>query len=248
MLGKSHLMFGAAGWLVAGPGLLALTGNELGIAELGTGTIVASGAAMLPDLDHPQATVSRSLGPVSQTFAKYFAKALGGHRNGSHSLLFILALGLLLHWALQSTDGIWVALGICLLASSLLFRTLTEASGAICFGLSAIMAIVLTTISPQMDWIFFAVLIGVLFHDLGDALTTEGVPPLWPINKTRVSVPVISRTGNGVEKVIAAVSGVVAAVLFVTIVCWPSWQSNQDQAQAAERPSGKANQHWVKKY
>jgi membrane-bound metal-dependent hydrolase YbcI (DUF457 family) len=230
MLGKSHLVVGAAGWLALGPAIAAGVGHPLGLAEIGTGAVIASGAAMLPDLDHPQATLSRSLGPVSQTFSRGFSKALGGHRNGSHSLLFVLFLGLILHFALATTSGPWIALGISFVASLLFFRTLTEARPLVGMILAAVSATVLVTISPQMDWIFFAVIIGVLLHDFGDFLTSEGVPPLWPVSKKRVALPIISRTGNGTEQAIAALAGVAAAILFIVLVSAPSFAADNSAA------------------
>jgi len=235
MMGKTHLLFGGAGWLLVAPAVLAATGNDIGTAEIGTGAIVAAGAAMLPDLDHPQATVSRSLGPVSQGFAKYFAKAMGGHRNGSHSLLFVVVIGLVLQWALAGTDGPWVALAICFLASSLFFRVLTEAEGLVCAALSVVMAAALTAISPQMDWILWAVIAGVVLHDIGDMLTSEGIPPLYPAHKKRISLPLISRTGNGVEKGVAVICGLAACYLFVVTIYMPSYQQVAPEQAAAAK-------------
>lgn len=219
-------MVGAAGWLAVGAPALDAMGNKLGVAELAAGTVVTAGAAMLPDLDHPQATVSRSLGSVTQTMSKGFAKLLGGHRNGSHSLLFAGAVGALLAAGLGGSSGPWIALGICFFFSSLVVRTLTEADGLICAAISGIVGAALVTIAPTMDWLFFSVIIGCLLHDLGDVVTPEGVPPLWPLSKARLSIPIIGHTGDLREKLIAGFCGLAAVWLLATMVFVPTWKQN----------------------
>jgi len=233
-MGKSHLMLGAAGWLAVGAPVVDAFGHSLNVTEIATGTVVAAGAAMLPDLDHPQATVSGSLGPVTRVISKVFAKCLGGHRNGSHSLLFAFAVTAALAWALQSFEAPWLAFGVCFFFSSLVLRTLTEADGIICAALSAIIGATLITLAPNQEWLFMAVGLGCLLHDLGDVLTPQGVPPLWPLSKARMKLPVIGRTGDFREKGIAALCGVAACYLLVVSVYQPLWEASPPGAQKTE--------------
>lgn len=237
MMGKSHLMLGASGWLAAGAPALDALGQPLGVPELAAGTVVAAGAAMLPDLDHPQATVSRSLGPVTEAISRGFSTALGGHRNGSHSLLFAGVIGAGLGIGLGSSSGPWLALLICFFFSSLVIRTLTEADGLICAAVSGLLGATLVSVAPQMDWIFFAVIIGCLLHDLGDILTPEGVPPLWPLSKARLKVPVIGHTGDWREKGIAALCGLAACWLLAVNVYAPIWDRNRSAERIEARTS-----------
>jgi membrane-bound metal-dependent hydrolase YbcI (DUF457 family) len=168
MLGKSHLMVGACGWLVAGVPLTELlTGAEMSGAQIASGAVVTAGAAMLPDLDHPQATVSRSLGIVSQKMSFAFSKLMGGHRNGSHSLLFIVAIFLLLNQLLVGNGpaAIIPAFLIIFFLTSLVVRTLTEADGLIGAIVSAIIACTLMSVtannnSIDYSWIVYSVAIG----------------------------------------------------------------------------------------
>src|SRR5699024_5704577 len=71
---------------------------------------VTAGAALLPDLDTPQATIARSFGPLSQglahvveTGSRTFCNATrtkkddycnNGHRTATHTLLFAIVAGL----------------------------------------------------------------------------------------------------------------------------------------------------------
>ena len=45
---------------------------------------------MLPDIDHPDSTISRSFGFLTEWFAWLVDKLSGGHRHGTHSLLGIM--------------------------------------------------------------------------------------------------------------------------------------------------------------
>lgn len=85
MMGRSHALTGAftAGLAIAAVGHLA----HLTPAETVFGTVACAGAAVLPDIDHPDAGVSRTFGPLTRAFAKFVAWVSGGHRNGTHSLL-----------------------------------------------------------------------------------------------------------------------------------------------------------------
>lgn len=239
MLGKGHLLVGSCGWLAVGAPLLAASGHELGAAELAAGTVVCAGAAMLPDLDHPQATVSRSLGPITGAISRLLAKVAGGHRNGTHSLLFVALVGCALAAGLAASPGPWLALGICFFFSSLVLRTLTEADGAVCAALSALVGASLISVAPDQDWIWIAVVAGCLLHMLGDILTPEGVPPLWPISRVRISIPIIGHTGDWRERVIGAICGLAACWLLATGVFLAQWQQT-DRTPTRTHPSRSA--------
>ena len=61
-------------------------------------------------------------------------------------------------------------------------------------------------------WVPAAVGIGWLVHVAGDALTTGGVPVLWPWRR-RVSWPLLARTGSAREAILGVALLVVLAVL-----------------------------------
>src|ERR1017187_9031996 len=102
MMGRSHLMLGAAGFLGAEAVMPSLVGTApLGVAQLAAGTLVACGAAMIPDIDHPEATLAHSLPPVSNVVSRVVNKLAGGHRKGTHSLWCWALVFIATYFALQ---------------------------------------------------------------------------------------------------------------------------------------------------
>ena len=90
-MGRTHGTSGAVAFLAAIP-LLHQAGLSLTPLTVPVAALAAAGAATLPDLDHPQATVSRSLGLVTVWLSRLVAWCTGGHRGGTHSLLAVAAL------------------------------------------------------------------------------------------------------------------------------------------------------------
>jgi membrane-bound metal-dependent hydrolase YbcI (DUF457 family) len=78
-MGRSHAVSGGVAFLAPASVL------NLSPWTLLLGASVCAGAAVLPDIDHPGSGVSRTFGPVTQTFASVVGKLSGGHRNGTHS-------------------------------------------------------------------------------------------------------------------------------------------------------------------
>lgn len=127
MMGKSHALSGAVGWL-AGCATLTAVGADLPGSVIGAGVIVSAGFSLLPDIDHPSSTVARALGPVSRFVAvlvERSAAALrlascahcatrvsrGGHRGITHTAAGALALGLAISALCLlggRTAGLWV--------------------------------------------------------------------------------------------------------------------------------------------
>jgi membrane-bound metal-dependent hydrolase YbcI (DUF457 family) len=134
MMGKSHAASGAAAWLAgcAAPAVadnptiggwvarvdplagqilaqLSVWFDPVGWEVIVVGTFLAAYGALVPDIDHPESTVSRSLGPISHLFAKGFAAGCArlheatktradrtdrdGHRTGSHTTVFAVLFG-----------------------------------------------------------------------------------------------------------------------------------------------------------
>lgn len=110
MMAQAHSLSGAA---------LGLLGCQ--VAQLGGATVtpstafaaagICAGAALLPDLDHPEASVARTFGPISYrlsritnatsaaiytaTKTRYDRNRDGGHRGVTHTILFALIAGTL---------------------------------------------------------------------------------------------------------------------------------------------------------
>lgn len=203
-MGRTHVTSGAVAFLAAIP-LLHQAGLSLTPLTVPVAALAAAGAATLPDLDHPQATISRSLGPVTVGLSRLVAWCTGGHRGGTHSLLAVAAL---------SAGAAAVDLAGALprgLAYAFLFALATAAVQlrlaqplvytAVCLtgGIGLVTLSAQHTITPGvLPW---AVAVGVAAHLLGDMLTREGVPLLWPGAARRFRIASLS-TGGTVEQLL----------------------------------------------
>ena len=240
MMGRSHLLLGAAGFLAAdaaAPGLL-----HAGPAQLLAGTLVCAGAAMLPDLDHPQATLARCLPPVSEFVANIVNKLAGGHRKGTHTIWAWLGVSLLAELALHSSHGPWIALGFSIFCALIMLRVLTESHGLVCLLLAGVLggaAVLATGPGGGYAWLIGAVVIGYGLHLLGDIVTTEGLVPFYPLSKKHVGFPIIGTTDQWRERGTGALCGLVAFYLLLTMVFIPGWkaQAAASQAQHAALPT-----------
>ncbi|TDC01692.1 hydrolase [Micromonospora fluostatini] len=115
MMGRSHALSGAVAWLAVCAGWREATDAGLvdtapGGVVVAAGAAVAAGYALLPDIDHPDSTIARSLGPVTRGLARVTAAGSaalrrigcahcerrpdqGGHRALTHTALFAAAAG-----------------------------------------------------------------------------------------------------------------------------------------------------------
>jgi membrane-bound metal-dependent hydrolase YbcI (DUF457 family) len=223
MMARSHVVLGAAGWLTAAVVVEAVTGRAFEPVELAAGTVVCAGAAVLPDCDEPNALVASALGPITRWLARGIRKVAGGHRQGTHSLEFGLFIGLG-SWTLGAVGGWWATLAMAFLCCAFALRAAGPARhrpGGYRWIVVALQAAVLTwtgaVIVPDgWVWLPFAITAGCWLHLLGDMLTPEGAPLLWPW-PWRLSVPIVARTGNGTEQVITALTAL--------WVGWLVWQT-----------------------
>lgn len=203
-MGRTHATSGAVTFLAVLP-LLHQAGLSLTPFTMAVAAFAAAGAAVLPDLDHPQATVSRSLGWMTVGLSRLVAWCTGGHRGGTHSLLAVAAL---------SGGAAAVDLAGALprgLACAFLFSLATAAAQlrlapplvhtAICLvgeiGLVTLSAHHTVT-AGVLPW---AVAVGVAAHLVGDMLTREGVPLLWPVSTRRFRIASLS-TGGTIEQLL----------------------------------------------
>lgn len=108
MMARGHALSGAALGLI-GCQVAQLGGATVTPSTAFTAAAVCAGAALLPDLDHPEASIARTFGPVSYRLSRitnaisaaiYAAtktarddKRDGGHRGITHTILFALFAG-----------------------------------------------------------------------------------------------------------------------------------------------------------
>ncbi|MER6948057.1 metal-dependent hydrolase [Nonomuraea sp. NPDC000554] len=237
MMGHTHAMTGAIAWLGLAPGLAALplitessrfmeTGimvNALTPAEFIAGALVCAGAAMLPDLDHPSATIAHTFGPVTWALSKAVAWVSGGHRGATHSLVFAAAMGFGAHWLANTYPigrDIMVVLliGLALRAIGIGIPGNKLGSAAINIGLTAGLYAVFLSLSVGYAWLGLAVAVGCLIHVVGDCMTERGCPVLWPLSvKFVLPWKIGIKTGKKFEQKILAP---VLSVAIVGLLFW----------------------------
>lgn len=140
MMRPGHALTGAAaGLYVAGVA-------QLDVPQSFAAAAICCGAALLPDIDNPSATVSRVFGPASQWVSRRVNDASavvydatktardsdrdGGHRGVTHTWPFALAVGAGSTAAAQFFPGLLAVLFLCLsLAFRGLLGTLTKRIG-----------------------------------------------------------------------------------------------------------------------
>ncbi|WP_055481231.1 metal-dependent hydrolase [Sphaerimonospora mesophila] len=238
MMGHSHALSGAAVWLAAAPGLVALpdalgmpelaavTGGMLTPPELMAGALVCAGAAMLPDLDHPSATIAQTFGPVTWLLSKAVNFVSGGHRHATHSLLFSVLAGLGAHllaerYPIGRDILVVLMIGLALRAVGVGVPRKTITSAVINVALTAATFVVFLSMGVTYAWLGVAIGVGCLVHVIGDCLTERGCPVLWPIKK-RWLLPydIGIKTGKTFEKKFLgpALSVVVLALLCLRLI------------------------------
>lgn len=210
MMGAHHAACGAAawvtlsatshlipslGWMPQAPGAVAL------------GAIVCAGAALLPDADHPSATIAHSVPIAGKIVTSAIASAAGGHRHGTHSgisALAVTALALLftlLGWADTSRGSAYIVGAGIVAAILLAFATKVlkiVRSWGVAWASGAAIAGPVTWFAPtQWAWLPAAIAIGWVVHMAGDFLTTGGLPLFWPLKpkppKSWADAPILGR-------------------------------------------------------
>jgi len=211
MLGRDHALLGAVAALAGGQaGWEALGHPALPVGQLAAGAVVAAGFALLPDIDEPNSTVSCRFGPVSRAVSKLTNKLAGGHRAATHSLLFV-GLVFLVIWAVSRhpmADVVTVGLAM-MLTIGMLVPTRFARHGllpGLLAPAAASWGVWLSTVHAHQHWAWlpWAAAAGVVLHLLGDFITKEGVPLLWPL-KWRQRLALIGHTESLREQLTGAV-------------------------------------------
>lgn len=198
MMGGSHAISGAAAWVaVTSTGPLMLGLHPLPPQGIILGSVIAAGAALLPDFDHHSGTAAYSLPPLTKAMARTIANISGGHRHGTHSILGILvatAIATILSLIKIPVDlpiegysgvinvGSAVVMLFCA-ALGLKALKLTKGSGWVWPWVYSLgMASTVAVFAPdEFGWLTLAVGLGCLVHCLGDMLTVGGWPIFYPL-------------------------------------------------------------------
>jgi membrane-bound metal-dependent hydrolase YbcI (DUF457 family) len=218
MMGRTHALSG----LVVG-GAIGQFVWHLDPAHLAVGAAVTAGAAVLPDIDHPDASVARSFGFVTRAFAWLVEHLSGGHRHGTHSLAGIAAFtgaayaaG---HYRQLPAGKIGLGLLLVLVLASGLRALKIGGHFADLLAIAAAAAMLYSGFGvPGVPW---AIAAGTATHLVGDMLTDEGVPIAWPLSRYHVRLlpgPLAFTTGTRPERWIVSPLLVVALVWLVTVL------------------------------
>ena len=199
VMGPTHAMSGAA----LGLAIAAALPHEWGGPTTAAGAFVfagvTAGAALLPDLDSPQATIARSFGPITTTLAhvtENTAQAIyaatktrrdsdrqNGHRTATHTVWFAILAGMATS-ALVGSFGKTASIAILFVMLGLALRGLfpkwsKSNDWLIVTAVSAALAAATWVLLPEAAGavaLGSAMTAGVMAHLLGDALTKQGVP------------------------------------------------------------------------
>lgn len=247
MMGSSHALSGAAAWTAAtavAPGAFGIV--PLDPASVTAGAVVCAGAALLPDADHPSATIAHSIPVAGSAVAGAVGAATGGHRHGMHSLLAVAVVAACSWWLGTlwwqptpelprfSIGGTLAAVALTAFGTKVLRITRTWFNAWL-VGLVA--ALALAWVMPEANgWLPLCVTLGYAIHLLGDMLTTGGVPLLWPfrVNPPKAvanaplasrlwqrngyfAVPVLGNTGSGVEAIVGFALGAYVFIILGTM-------------------------------
>lgn len=236
MMGGHHAISGTAAWMALA-GSATVRGHQAGLGlwdlsseQVLAGAVVATGAALLPDIDHPGATVSRSGGLLTRTLSRAVSRA-AGHRGATHTLLAVVAFTALaafvngLDWQVRVPVLGEIEAGAALLITILCAlgtRALKTVEGRLLPWVAGLVAglLVAVTAPDTSFWLPAAVAVGALAHLVGDLLTTDGIPfPTWPLTikpprrlasllwqrSGDVAVPVLGDAGSAREWLLCTV-------------------------------------------
>ena len=100
MMGYSHTVSAAAGWLIlAETGVVQVPDTPTLIVT----TLACAGAGMLPDIDHHNGSIANSIPPLSRWLARVVGAISGGHRKGTHSLIGLIAFWAIAYFSIPLT-------------------------------------------------------------------------------------------------------------------------------------------------
>lgn len=195
MMGRTHALSGAVAYAAVAPLAHATP------VQVAVGAVCTAGAALLPDLDHPKASATHTLGPLTMAVGWVVRLVSGGHRRGTHSVLGAAGFAAL-GWLASLGD--YASMAALWLLAALAVRALRGrdpiVERLVVAVASAGTAWWLVTHYNLHPWFLpLAIGLGATAHILGDAMTEQGVRPLWPVSRWRMRIATID-TGKGVER------------------------------------------------
>lgn len=222
--GHTHALTGLVTGLAAGEFVM-----HLPLPQTAGLALLTAGAAVLPDVDHPDSTLAHSFGFLTELVARIIGKVSGGHRHGTHSIIGVAAftlaawLGVYYRHDWAGRIGLGVLLSI-VIASGLIALRIGKGprwhwvlrghrGDALAIGAAAGM----TVFGTGLALVAVAMGLGCATHIAsGDMFTDSGCPVFWPFSLVRfkwVPEPLAFTTGTSPEAAFAAAFGLAFLVL-----------------------------------
>lgn len=189
MMGYSHAVSGAAGWLAVTSTAAGFGWYTLEPTQILAGTVLCAGAALAPDADHPSATIAYSIPGVGKAVTGAIGSAAGGHRKGTHTIwavfvMLAVCFGLSIIPPLETQ---WGPVNVFAFLATLALTTFATKvlkiakNWGIAWAMGAAFAVALQLLMPDAYvWIPLCIAVGYLIHLLGDFLTVGGLAWFYP--------------------------------------------------------------------
>ena len=187
-LGPTHALSGlvtgtAVGLYVTDPPLTHL--GHFSPKELVIFAGLTGGAAVLPDIDHPDSSLAHCFGFLTRAVATVVGAVSGGHRHLTHAVLGVAAFTGLAWLAVRYRGDlageIGLALFLALILAGGLYAMAVRGHGADALAVAG--AIALTVTGTGLGLVALAVGLGCATHVVGDMLTDQGCPLLFPFSR-----------------------------------------------------------------
>lgn len=216
MMGRTHALTGIA----AGIGATYVVTLSVPVAVVGT--VLCAGAALVPDIDHSESTVTKTFGPITRGLSYLVRKLSGGHRIGTHSVLGVCAIWALCQYGVMYRHEVPAQVALCtvmILSLAGAIRLLRIpgwlddlAPVPIVIGIVCFTEIPLEIVPP-------AIALGCAIHIAGDVVTMTGCPLWWPMSQKRVKLALFVTNGK-VERYFVAplvIASIIAGLLWKVV-------------------------------
>lgn len=144
----------------------------------------------------------------------------GGHRQGTHSVLGLgcgVVVAAVFGWIGGVPLGLYLAFLAALALSALRLRLVggPVLHTVVCLVLGAVLTITAVWRPPAAGAVVVAVGLGLAAHIVGDCLTREGCPLLWPFSPRRLSLLGV-RTDSPIERYLIGPGLVLIAIVMAS--------------------------------
>ena len=181
-LGHTHALSGLVAGTAVGLYVTHVTGSHLMLLAG-----LTAGAAVLPDMDHPDSTLAYSFGFLTKSVAWLVGSISGGHRHLTHAVAGVAGFTVLAELAVahrhRPLGAVGLAVFLALIIAGALYALAVRGHGADVLAIVGAIAMLVTRTGLSLAGT--AVGVGCLTHVAGDLLTDEGCPLLYPVSQYR---------------------------------------------------------------